>query len=36
MVRLVTITTANGQPYDVLASKSIRPELQGCFVLHHV
>jgi hypothetical protein len=33
-LRLVTVTTASGQPYNLLASKSIRPEPQGLFILH--
>jgi hypothetical protein len=34
-LRLLTITNASGQPYDVLASTSILPEPQGLFILNH-
>jgi hypothetical protein len=34
-LRLVTITNASGQPYDVLASTSIIPSSHGLFILHH-
>jgi hypothetical protein len=33
-LRLVTITNTTGNPYDILASNSILPAPQGCFILH--
>jgi hypothetical protein len=35
-LRLITLITASGQPYDVLASKSILPEPQGLFTLTNI